>query len=213
MTQRLDYQLIAQWVPPYAKVLDLGCGTGDLLETLALQKSVSAQGIELNEEAIYACVEKGITVFHGDIESGLGEYPDKSFEVVILNQSIQEVQHFDFVLQEALRVGWKVIIAFPNFAFISSRIELLWGRSPVTKALPYSWHNSPNKHFFSIKDFEKYCVDHTIYILKRAFIRGTHSVHIHPNLFAELGIYEITTNIRQLTAQEQAVIYFDGEGI
>jgi len=118
---QLDHKIITNIIASGSKVLDLGCGNGELLDILVRQKNVKVQGIELDEAAIYQCVEKGLSVFHGDIDSGLGEYPDKSFDYVILNQSMQQARKVDFVIQEALRVGEKVIVGFPNFCYIKSR--------------------------------------------------------------------------------------------
>jgi len=147
---RFDLQLIASWIDPGAKVLDLGCGEGDLLKLLVDEKKAYVQGIELSEKAIYSCVEKGVSVYHGDIEGGLIGYPDKSFDYVILNQSMQEVKNVDYVAQEALRVGRKIIVGFPNFGFIKARMRLAFsGKVPVTKSLPYRWFDTPNIHFLT----------------------------------------------------------------
>jgi methionine biosynthesis protein MetW len=150
-TVRLDHKIIYQIVDSGSRVLDLGCGEGDLIYFLAKEKGARVQGIELSEEAIYRCVEKGLSVFHSDIDSGLIEYPDKSFDYVILNQSMQETKKVDFVLKEALRVGKNVIVGFPNFAYVSARLRLFFfGETPVTPSLPYRWYNTPNLHFLSI---------------------------------------------------------------
>ncbi|MFA6079770.1 MAG: methionine biosynthesis protein MetW, partial [Candidatus Omnitrophota bacterium] len=155
---RPDHKLILELVPEGSSVLDLGCGEGDLLELLVKEKNVKARGIEIDEQAIYKCVAKGLSVFHGDIDSGLSEYRDGSFDLVILNQSLQQIRHLDLVLQDALRVGKKVIVGFPNFAYFRARLRLgLKGKVPVTKSLPYNWYDTPNLHFFSIADFLDYC--------------------------------------------------------
>ncbi|MFH1692112.1 MAG: methionine biosynthesis protein MetW [Candidatus Omnitrophota bacterium] len=182
---RLDYKIIADIIKPGSRVLDLGCGNGELLHLLAKMKSAKVQGVELCEEAIYKCVEKGLSVFHSDIDSGLVGYPDQSFDYVILNQSMQEVIKVDYVIKEALRVGQKVIIGFPNFAYFRARLRLLFrGKAPMTPALPYSWYNTPNLHFLSISDFKDYCKAEKIKILKKYYLGRDSVVRVWPNFFA-----------------------------
>ncbi len=149
----LDHRIIYQLIAPGARVLDLGCGDGELMYLLAKDKNVKVQGIEIDEEAIYKCVARGLSVFHGDIDSGLKEYPDDSFDYVILNQAMQQAKKADFVITEALRVGKKLIIGFPNFGHINARVSLFFrGKTPVTPSLPYRWYNTPNLHFLTISD-------------------------------------------------------------
>ena len=123
---QLDHQIISRIIEPQSRVLDLGCGDGDLLYLLARVKGARVQGIEVSDSAIYECVKKGLSVFHGDIESGLAEYPDHSFDYVILNQSMQEVKKIDWLVQEALRIGGKIIVGFPNFAYLQARVMLFF---------------------------------------------------------------------------------------
>lgn len=190
---RQDFKIIFKIVEEGSRILDLGCGNGELLYLLGAQKRVKAQGIELSEEAIYRCVEKGLSVFHGDIESGLGEYPDNSFDYVILNKSMQETRKIEFVLQESLRVGRKVIVGFPNFAHIRSRFDLFFkGKAPVTPSLPFSWYESPNVHFLSIKDFIDYCKKKRLKILKTYYFEGNKTVRYFPNLLALEAIFIIS---------------------
>ena len=193
---RLDNKIIFKIIEPGSSILDLGCGNGELLSLLVKDKKVKARGIELKEEAIYRCVEEGLSVFHGDIEGGLGEYPDNSFDYVVLNQSMQETKKVEFVLQESLRVGRKVIIGFPNFAYIRSRFDLFFkGKAPVTPSLPYSWYESPNIHFLSIKDFDNYCRKKKIDVLEKYYLGKSTVIRCFPNLLALNAIFVIKKSV------------------
>jgi methionine biosynthesis protein MetW len=185
-----EHRAILDLIPQGSSVLDLGCGDGELLAALVSQRGTRVQGIEIDEKAIYSCVAKGLSVLHGDIDSGLPEYGDKSFDYVILNQSLQQVMSPDTVLREALRVGRWVIVGFANFANISARLQLFFkGRVPVTPSLPHEWHDTPNLHFLSISDFVEYCRRNEIEINKSVFIGEKGTVRKLPNLFASIGIF------------------------
>jgi methionine biosynthesis protein MetW len=189
----LDHRAILDLVQQGSQVLDLGCGSGELLYLLIKEKNCRGQGIEIDEQSIYNCVARGLNVLHGDIDSGLAEYRDKSFDYVILNQSLQQIKHFDSVLSDALRVGKKVIAGFPNFAYYKSRSQLFFlGRSPMTKSLPYSWYESPNLHFFSMTDFMVYCRQRKIKIEAARFIGEKKIIRFSPNFFAQTGIFLIS---------------------
>jgi methionine biosynthesis protein MetW len=188
----LDYELIISMIESGSSVLDLGCGDGELLSRLMVEKKARVQGIELDEQAIYKCVAKGLSVLHGDLDSGLSEYGDNAFDYVIINQTFQQVKNPDTVLEEAMRVGKYVIVGFPNFAHLSARLQLaVRGKSPVTPALPYEWFNTPNVHFLSISDFTHFCSSRNIHIKQNAFINKNRQVHVFPNLFADLAIFVI----------------------
>jgi methionine biosynthesis protein MetW len=188
-----DYQVILQWIGPGASVLDLGCGDGELLDLLVRERGARAQGIEINEQAIYRCVARGLSVFHEDIDHGLTGFGERSFDYVILNQSLQQVKQLDAVLHEALRVGRQVIVGFPNFAHYRARSQMFFlGKTPVTPALPYQWHDTPNLHFLSIVDFISYCRARKISIDKTAWIGRTRRVVVLPNLFALTGLFLVS---------------------
>ena len=190
---QLDHKVILNLIQAQSTVLDLGCGTGDLLYLLIKQKQVRAQGIEIDEQAIYKCVAKGLNVFHGDVDSGLAEFNEQSFDYVILNQSLQQILHVDKVLTDALRVGKKVIVGFPNFAYYKSRLQMFFqGKAPVTEALPFQWYETPNLHFLSILDFKQYCCVKKFNIERSVCIGENHKIFIFPNLFAQVGIFLIS---------------------
>jgi methionine biosynthesis protein MetW len=192
-TIRLDHKLIRELIPAKSSVLDLGCGTGELLSLLIAEKQVRGHGIEIDEQAIYACVAKGLNVFHGDIDSGLTDYKDGSFDYVILNQSLQQVKRIETVLSDAMRVGRKVIVGFPNFAYYRARCQLFFrGRAPMTSSLPYTWFESPNVHFLSILDFRDYCKQKHLCIEKKYFIGVKRQLYFFPNVFAQAAVYQIT---------------------
>jgi len=188
-----DHQVILDLIKEQSTVLDLGCGPGDLLYLLIKDKKVHGQGIEIDDQAIYKCVAKGLNVFHGDIDSGLSEFGDKSFDYVVLNQSMQQILHVDKVLVDALRVGKKVIVGLPNFAYYKSRIQMFFrGKAPVAGALPYQWYETPNLHFLSITDFRDYCRLKKIHIERKICLGGKRKVPFLANLFAQVGIFLIS---------------------
>jgi methionine biosynthesis protein MetW len=188
--KRIDHKIIASWIPNGASILDLGCGDGELLTKLVDEQQIQAQGIELNESAIHQCVAAGLSVFQQDIDSGLAEYADKSFDFVVLNQTFQQIKKPDFVLQEALRVGRHVIVGFPNFCYITDRFQIFFkGKVPVTASLPYQWYDTPNLHFFSIADFKAYCKKRKVEIEKSVFVTENKRIRFLPNVFGELGLF------------------------
>ena len=190
---RIDHRIILELIEPRSTVLDLGCGTGELLELLIKERNIKGQGIEIDEQAIYQCVARGVNVFHGDIDSGLAEFNDKSFDYLILNQSLQQIRHVDPVLKDALRVGRRVIVGFPNFAYYRARLQMVFGgKAPMTGALPYPWYESPNVHFLSISDFVDYCRSKEIRIERRLFTNGSKRLTLLPNLLAQVGIFLIS---------------------
>jgi methionine biosynthesis protein MetW len=162
-----SYDEIAELVEPGSSVLDLGCGRGLLLEKLIQERKVSGRGVDIEEEMIFECISKGISVFQGDLDEGLRDYGSASYDYVILNSTLQVVHNPLFLLSEMLRVGKKAIINFPNFGHLYNRIQLACtGQMPKTASLPYEWYNTPNIHLCTRKDFIRLCTREHISILK-----------------------------------------------
>lgn len=194
---RLDYKVISDMIEDRSRVLDLGCGDGELLALLNQYKHCRGTGIEIDEKAIYKCIAKGLTVSHGDINSGLSDYSHKRFDYVILNESLQQVLYPQKVILEALRVGKKVIIGIPNFCHFASRIQLFFlGKVPKTKQLPYEWYDTPNLRFFSLKDFREFCAKNKVDILDEKDLGAEDVITIWPNLFARVGIFLLADRIK-----------------
>jgi methionine biosynthesis protein MetW len=156
-TMRFDLQVIASWIEPGSRVLDLGCGKGDLLEYLKQHKQVKGTGIEFSEEKAARCIERGLTVLQGDFSKEVSDYPEGRFDVVILSQTLQQISDPKELLIDLLWIGKRVIVSFPNFAHWSARLQILFtGMAPVTDQLPYEWYNTPNIRVISIKDFKRF---------------------------------------------------------
>jgi methionine biosynthesis protein MetW len=153
---RSDYAIIGEIIEPGSRVLDLGCGDGELLQWLVQNKGVEARGVEISGEKVQRAITRGVSVYQGDIDQGLADYPDRAFDYVILGQTLQETRQPRRVLREMLRVGRRVIVAFPNFGHWRVRLALMAsGRAPRTKLFPYDWYESPNIHFLTVHDFEE----------------------------------------------------------
>jgi methionine biosynthesis protein MetW len=186
---KLEHEVILDWVDSDSSVLDLGCGNGDLLAALVKEKHVKAQGIEIDEKAIYECVAKGLSVVNQDIETGLSEYLDKSFDYTILAGTLQQVKKPDPVLQDALRVGKRTIVSFPNFGHYGVRLQILFGgKVPVTPSLPFEWFDTPNLHFLTISNFFDYCGKRKMTMERSAFL-GHGRLRLLPNLRAETSVF------------------------
>jgi homoserine O-acetyltransferase len=189
---RVDYKRIESLIEPEGAVLDVGCGDGRLLANLVRDKNVKGNGIELDQELVLDCICRGLPVIQQDVEQGLGYYADKSFDYVILSQTVQTLKAPQKVFEELLRVGQKVIVSFPNFAHWRCRAQLLFrGIAPVTRPLPFGWHDSPNIHFLSLKDFDEFCRHLGVKVEKKIPLSKRHlrPVSFVPNLFAEQVVY------------------------
>jgi methionine biosynthesis protein MetW len=186
---RSDYAIIGEIVEPGTRVLDLGCGEGELLEWLAANKGVDARGVEISSAKVQRAIARGVSVYQGDIDNGLVDYPSQAFDYVILSQTLQETRHPRQVLREMLRVGRRVIVAFPNFGHWRVRLSMLMsGRAPRTALFPYEWYDSPNIHFLTVQDFEELAALEGLAVERRYFLAGHRKVSRLPNLMAEVAV-------------------------
>jgi len=186
---RPDFAAIAEWVRPGSRVLDLGCGDGTLLRYLKSQRGVSGYGVEIADEKVLACVKNGVNVIQGDLERGLTEFEDQSFDYVILSQTLQAVKNSERIIRDMLRVGREGIVTFPNFGYWKNRLHVLAGYMPVSDNLPYEWFNTPNVHLCTIADFERFCRERRIRIVERKVLTSGAAVKWLPNLRGALAIY------------------------
>jgi len=193
---RFDLRTISSWIKPNSRVLDLGCGSGELLCHLQEDKNVLGTGIEFDEEKASQAILNGVNVIHGDIHEEIQDFPPACFDYVILSQTLQQVIRPAFLIHEMLRVGVKGVVSFPNFSYISNRCFFFFkGRAPISKDLPYEWFDTPNIRVIPLKDFHRFCRTFGFSILKHTAIitRGEEEKGIRirflANLFATYGIY------------------------
>lgn len=189
LTGREDLDAIAGWIKPAASVLDLGCGDGLLLRHLRQSRDVRGYGIEIADENVIASVRNGVNVIQSDLESGLSGIDAHSFDYVILSQTLQTVRQTEQILQEMLRVGREAIVTFPNMGFWSHRLQIVLGRMPISKSLPYQWFDTPNVHLCTIRDFEAFCSSHGIRVRERIVMHGGRRINAMPNLRGSLAVF------------------------
>ncbi|HTS84377.1 MAG TPA: methionine biosynthesis protein MetW [Usitatibacter sp.] len=187
--QRYDYELIGSWIPERARVLDLGCGDGVLLAGLMATHGATGYGIEIDAAHVLASVKNGVNVVQADIEAGLANFGDDSFDFVILSQTLQAMRNAESVINEMLRVGREGIVTFPNFGYWRHRLDILRGHMPVSKSLPYSWYDTPNIHLCTVKDFEGLCAKVGAEILDERVLHEGRIVNVLPNLRGSLGVF------------------------
>lgn len=194
---RADLDIIQSWIAPGSRVLDLGCGDGSLLDFLRNNKQVADTGLEIDEENIEKCLQKGVHVIQQDMNKGLQNFESGSFDTVLLTQTLQAVSYPDVVIDEMLRIGKNCIVTFPNFGHWRSRLYLVGkGRMPVSEFMPYEWYNTPNIHFCTVRDFDTFCAARKINVLTRLVVDNKHrdswTTNLLPNLLGEIAIYHIS---------------------
>ncbi len=186
---RSDFAAIAEWVTPGSQVLDVGCGDGSLLHYLKEVKQAHVYGVELADDKVLACAQKGLNVVQQDLEGGLALFEDQSFDKVILSQTLQTIHQTARILSEIARVGKECIVSFPNFGHWSHRSAVLLGRMPVSKSLPYQWYDTPNVRVLTIADFEALAPAVGLELLDRVVFHDGQSVEFLPNLRGSLAVY------------------------
>ncbi len=186
---RPDFAAIAAWIPEGASVLDLGCGDGSLLRYLKETRDVRGYGVEISDLDIVSCIANGVNVIQNDLDAGLADFEDNSFDFVILSQTLQATRHTAQLVQEMLRVGREGIVSFPNFGHWRNRLSILRGTMPVSPELPYQWYDTPNVHLCTLRDFENFCRDHRVAVLERRVMTGERKVTLLPNLRGLMAVY------------------------
>ncbi len=195
---RADWLALASWIEPRSRVLDLGCGDGQLLRHLQQTRQVSGYGIEIEPARVVSAVRNGVNVLQMNLETGLSGFDDRSFDTVILSQTLQAMRHTEAILREILRVGREGIVTFPNFGFWKNRMQVLGGVMPKSQAMPYEWFDTPNIHLCTLRDFESLCPRIGARVVQRLVIGPQgEPVELFPNLRGSLAIYRIQPQERR----------------
>ena len=198
MNKRGDFEIIKNWVKPQSRILDLACGDGQLLHELEQEKQSRGYGLEINPQNIEACIHRGVNVLEQNLDRGLSNFKDHSFDTVVMTQALQVLNYPHLVLDEMLRIGRECIVTFPNFGHWRCRSYLTMnGKMPVSKFMPYTWYDTPNIHFCTFKDFEALCQQRNYKVLSRMVVDQSHQGsllnRLLPNLMGEVAIYHLTS--------------------
>ena len=199
MSLRTDQALIAEWIKPGSRILDLGCGDGTLLAYLQKNQDVTGYGLEIDEDNIVQCIRSGVDVIQTDLDAGLSQFEKNTFDYVIMTQTLQAIYYPDKLLTEMTRVGREAIVTFPNMGHWLNRLQIVFaGHMPKSKTLPYEWYNTPNIHLCTLNDFETLCASKNIEILERTTVDYAHrssiGMNLLPNLLGEIAIYRFRQN-------------------
>jgi methionine biosynthesis protein MetW len=188
-----EIEVISGWIAPAARVLDLGCGDGRLLQHLWQAKQAPGYGVEIADAHVLECIRNDVNVLQMDLEDGLSAFRDGSFDSVILSETLQAIHRQEPLLKDMLRVGREAIVSFPNFGYWKARIQIAFaGHMPVSKELPYQWYDTPNVHHCTLVDFEALCAKLGIRILERVVLRDGSPVAVLPNLLGSLAVYRVS---------------------
>jgi methionine biosynthesis protein MetW len=188
---RPDFDVIASWVQPGERVLDLGCGDGSLLAGLIAARGVRGWGVEIDDAKVLAAIANGVNVIQGDLEGGLADFEDGAFQHVILSQTLQAMRHTETIVNEMLRVGREAVVSFPNFGYWKHRQSILNGRMPVSESLPHQWFNSPNLRFFTIADFDAFCAERGIVVRERKVFDEGREITEEHNFLGSTAVYRL----------------------
>jgi methionine biosynthesis protein MetW len=189
--ERPDFNVIAGWVRPGERVLDLGCGDGSLLKGLIETRGVLGWGVEIDDAKVLAAIGNGINVIQGDLEGGLRDFEDGAFQHVILSLTLQAMRHTEGIVNEMLRVGREAVVSFPNFGYWKHRQAILNGRMPVSESLPHQWYNTPNVRFFTIADFDAFCAERNILVRERKVFDGGREITEEHNFLGNVAVYRL----------------------